>query len=630
MGRWPDAVSGRYKMGKTVRFTLFGMLLICCVLVGCGTTGRPSPLPMGHLSDTPLPVHADAAVPTAVPPAVPTPNRPKLFSVVAYKLPVASLLFTLARDAKVNLDVHPAIGGEVTLNALNQTLPQILERVARQVPLRWTLESGVLTVMPDEPYWANYHIDYFNLSRKVRSSVSLANSVSGTGGSVSNERTGSAINSSTTEIESTADNMFWERLEAHLKAMLQVTERPVAAAVQVSSPTGLPLLAGTSTAGKTTSAIDVAEKLSRIEKNLAEAGRARAESKTGEHIAVPATTESHKPGRLVLVHPETGVIGVYATATEQLQVASFINSLGANAQRQVLIEATIVEVALSDHYQAGIDWGWLAASDKGWQVSQQTTGNNLGDVPLALISKGNPLLSGFNLTVKLLEQFGRTRVLSSPKIVAINNQPAVMKVVDEQVYFTLDLTEDQNSNGDITRRHYASKLHTVPVGLVLQVLTQVSATGEIALNVRPTITNIRSWVEDPAVALMSRDMQKPVVSQVPVLQVREFDSTLHVPSGQLAMLGGLIQDASTNARTGLPGLSRVAGLGDLFSYRDDQTRRIELVIFLRPRVIDGSTPNSALAQTGIQPPGDTFFSAAAGNDLSAFANGSVQAPEVTP
>lgn len=554
-----------------------------------------------------------------------------MFSVVAYKLPVASLLFTLARDARVNLDVHPSLSGEVTLNALNQTLPQILERVARQVPLRWTIEGGVLTVLPDAPYWANYQIDYFNLSRKVRSSVSLANSVSGTGGSVSNERQGSATNSSSTEIDTSADNAFWERLETHLKTMLHVAERPTPPATPLSAlPVSTTALLGIQSSSKATSALDVAEKLSRIEKNLAEAGRARAESKSSESPVVQTMADPVKPVNQVLVHPETGAIAVYATATGQQQVARYLNSLGTSAQRQVLIEATIVEVALSDRYQAGIDWGWLAASDKGWQFSQQTIGSNLADAPLALIAKGDPMLSGFNLTVKLLEQFGRTRVLSSPKIVALNNQPAVMKVVDEQVYFTLDLTEDQNSNGDITSRRYTSKLHTVPVGLVLQVLSQVSASGEIALNVRPTITNIRSWVEDPAVALMSRDMQKPVVSLVPVLQVREFDATLHVPSGQLAMLGGLIQDASSNARTGLPGLSRLPSLGDLFSYRDDQTRRIELVIFLRPRVIDGTSRNPTLAETGIQLPGKAFFSPTAGSQLSAFDSGSVQSPEAAP
>ncbi len=154
-----------------------------------------------------------------------------------------------------------------------------------------------------------------------------------------------------------------------------------------------------------------------------------------------------------------------------------------------------------------------------------------------------------------------------------------MKVVDEQVYFTLELAEDRNKDGDINRRQYTSKLHTVPIGLVLQVLPQISTDGVIALNVRPTITNIRSWVDDPAVKLLAREGSTPVSSQVPVLQVRELDATLRVRSGQWAVLGGLIQESQQLQRNGVPGLSRLPGLGDLFSYRDDQVRRVELVVF---------------------------------------------------
>ncbi|GGP27794.1 secretin N-terminal domain-containing protein [Silvimonas amylolytica] len=573
-------------------------------------------MPSGHVTGSLPPWRPAQEVSSE--PALAVVPKSHVYSVVAYKLPVTSLLFTLARDARINLDVSPQLTGEVSLNAHDQTLPQILERISHQVPLYWFMNDGVLTVMPDQQIWRTYHVDYFNLSRSVKASVSLANSVGRSAG-VTDTATDHNINSSTTDVQTTSDNAFWVRLETQLKTMLQVNVLAGPDRAAVMTP-GMLAAAAADTAVRGQIGLEAAERLSRIEKNLADASKGRTESPPV--AGVPSRPDV---GNLVLVHPETGVVSVFAKAADHKQVAEYLHALESSAARQVLIEATIVEVLLSDRYQAGIDWGWLTATDKGWQLAQQTLGASLVDPPLALVGYSS---QSFNFTVKLLEQFGRTRVLSSPKIVALNNQPAVMKVVDEQVYFTLEQTEEQNSDGQITKRRYESKLHTVPVGLVLQVLTQISGAGEIALNVRPTITNIRSWVDDPAVALLSRDAAKPVVSQVPILQIREFDATLHVPSGQLAILGGLIQDVRNDGRTGIPGLSRIPGLGDLFSYRDDTARRVELVIFLRPRVLDNRS--EMLADSGVHIPDNHFFDPAVGSDLSAWQSGSVNAPRVQP
>ncbi|WP_148717173.1 type II secretion system protein GspD [Chitinolyticbacter meiyuanensis] len=201
-----------------------------------------------------------------------------------------------------------------------------------------------------------------------------------------------------------------------------------------------------------------------------------------------------------------------------------------------------------------------------------------------------------------------------------------MKVVEEQVYFTIDIEEDRNTDGEITNRTYDSTLHTVPVGLVLQVVPQISGTGQILLNVRPTITNISGYVEDPAVALVAANANVPVKSLVPVLQVREFDSTLRIASGEVAVLGGLIQDALDANRTGLPGASRLPLVGDLFSYRDDKVSKIELVVFLRPRIVEvADVQRGDLNHYAKLLPDDDFFDAPNDQSLSAFSGGSVPA-----
>jgi MSHA biogenesis protein MshL len=128
------------------------------------------------------------------------------YSVVVHNVPVAEILFALGRDAKINVYVHSGVIGNVTLNAINQTLPQILERMSRQVDLRWELENGVLIITPDIPYFKIYKMNYFNLSRNVKSNVTLANSVSsGSSGSGSG-------NSSSTQIDMVAEHQLWKQI----------------------------------------------------------------------------------------------------------------------------------------------------------------------------------------------------------------------------------------------------------------------------------------------------------------------------------------------------------------------------------------------------------------------------------
>ncbi|KPC54005.1 Type II secretion system protein D precursor [Amantichitinum ursilacus] len=512
---------------------------------------------------------------------------PRRFSVVAHQQPLAALLFTLARDARINLDLHPGLSGVVTLNALDQTLSQLLDRIARQAPIRWQMQGDTLRVEPDTPYLATYPVDYPNLARKVRATVTLANSV--TTGDPGSAR---PINTSTTLLDSNADHAFWAGLESNLRRLLGMPATAPAATVAV--PIAAPIAAAASFA---------------------------------QAIAPPAAVAAEPEAqRQLIVNAETGLIAVMGHRADHRKVETWLAALQASAQRQVLIEATLVEVLLNDRYQAGVDWRWLSGGAGGWQLAQSLTGAALLDAPVALVSGG--AAAGSNFALRWLEQFGQIRVLSSPKIMALNNQTAVMKVVDEQVYFTLELAEDRNKDGEISRRQYTSKLHTVPIGLVLQVLPQIAADGVIALNVRPTITNIRSWVDDPAVSLLAREGSKPVSSQVPVLQVREMDATLRVQSGQLAVLGGLIQETRHLQRHGVPGLSRLPGIGDLFSYRDDQVRRVELVVFLRPLTL---TPDAAFAHAAhVSAPDDAFFAAVPADHHPAYQAGRLPPPRVQP
>ena len=608
---------------------VLGISVVVWTATGCSTSSGLTPLSDAHITAPPKNDTAAVAIPPLARP-IPTLAKPiaspklETYSVVVSQLDVHDLLFALARDARINVDVSPGVNGVVTLNAINQTLPQILDRIARQVDLRWSMENGVLNITPDSPMVKTYHIDYFNLSRNMKSTLNILNSVK----SLAENAGGSGSDGSTSfsSIDSESQNQFWKRLETNLKEILDVKADGVASTTalntariaQLGQQAAQKLATQSADASTALSAVDKAAKL---DKTLAQTEKVQAETLALQMR--PGLDAKPVDANFVVINPETGTITIRASSKAQARVAEFLASIQASAQRQVLIEATIVEVVLSDQYQAGVDWSQIA-NGAGWSFGQNLIGANLSAAPLSLISYKS---TNFNATVKMLEQFGKTRVLSSPKITALNNQPAVMKVVEELVYFTMNVTQStSDSNGIITPPTYESELRTVPVGLVMQVTPQISASGMISMSIRPTITNVSGYVEDPAVAIIAAQTNTNLKSLVPELQVREFDSTLKIASGQVAVLGGLIQDKQTNLRQGVPGLSRIPWLGDAFSYRDDQVRKIELVVFLRPMVVKENGQDERLAGLKSYLPSDNFFNPPQDQDLSAFQSGLIPLP----
>lgn len=255
-----------------------------------------------------------------------------------------------------------------------------------------------------------------------------------------------------------------------------------------------------------------------------------------------------------------------------------------------MIEATVVEVELNDQYKLGVDWT-LIANGAGWSVNQALLGTNLSEEPFSLLTYADPDTRHGDLTanIGMLRQFGDVKVLSSPRIMAINNQTALLKVVDNLVYFTIEA--DTTTSQGIANTTFTSTVHTVPVGFVMSVTPQINDTDTVILNIRPTISRVTGFVQDPNPSLAPFNIE----SSIPQIQVREMDSLLRINSGQTAVLGGLIQDSVDLNRSGTPVLSELPGIGDAFSYRDNHVNRTELVIFLRPRVIREASLGGELA-----------------------------------
>lgn len=470
-------------------------------------------------------------------------SKEENYSISAVNVPVAELLFKLAKDSGKEMDIYAGIAGNVTINAINQPLNKILERISEQVGFIFDLNQNSIAIKPDYPEWRNYKVDYVNIVKKSNDSIDMKMSVSST----TNAGGAGAAKASSTKVSVESVHDFWDKLEKNVQLLAQLD--PNASRIILPNSSG-----NTPTPSQSPA-------LSSISQNT-------------------------------VVNPEAGVISVYTTSLKHKSIKKYIDEVTQRAERQVLIEATVVEVLLNDDYQAGIDWSFFGdnafGKDGGLRISSPFSGPTDG-FSVATVDNSGSLINGamsgdWNIlaNLKLLKQFGDSKVLSSPKIMAINNQTALLKVVNNLVYFSVDVTvTPATTAGALSTTTYETEINTVPVGFTMSVTPFVSENGEVTLNVRPTISRKIGEVNDP-----NPDLAKQgVISSIPIIQEKEMSSVLRLKDRQTAIIGGLIEDNNSNYRTGLPWVSDVPVVGDLFSTRDDSTQKSELVIFIRPVIV---------------------------------------------
>ncbi|MGA7749284.1 MAG: type II and III secretion system protein, partial [Gallionella sp.] len=330
----------------------------------------------------------------------------------------------------------------------------------------------------------------------------------------------------------------------------------------------------------------------------------------------------------VIANPESGIITVRATGKQHEKIQQFIDQVMSNAQRQVLIEVTVAEVTLSKNYQQGINWQAIAAGTKGFTLTQ--AGTNVGGTAgglaavntasMAVLSYANPLSKFGNLTasISLLESFGDVKVLSSPTLSVMNNQTAILRVVDNLVYFTIEASTSQAAN-TTTLTTYTSIPHSVPVGLTMSITPEISDSDSVQVNVRPSITSQLAPVQDPNPTLyapcgpsVSIAICPPIVSSIPQIRTREMESVLKIENNQIAVLGGLMQDSVNNQTDSVPLLASIPLIGELFKNRNDTTTKSELVIFLRPTVVHNASIDEDFSQFRSSLPDKNFFKESAG------------------
>jgi MSHA biogenesis protein MshL len=296
-------------------------------------------------------------------------------------------------------------------------------------------------------------------------------------------------------------------------------------------------------------------------------------------------------GRRLLINPQAGFIMIHAEPGALEEAARYIEAVENSAQRQVLIEARVVEVTLSKDNQLGVNWSAILNPTSGFSgllssslgVSKPSISLNTGNVTNQNVnpSMGQAQYSISNgkvgAVIDALSRQGQLRVLSSPHISTMNNQKAVIRVVREEVFFTQTSLVSQSVGPTVTTENVQNQI--VPIGVVLDIIPQIASDGEITLSINPSISElaeVRTFSSNDGNALSTQ----------PVIDRRDLDTVAKVHSGETILIAGIIKERKSEDLRGFPLLMHIPILGNAFRRTEQSTARTELVIFITPTLID--------------------------------------------
>jgi len=289
--------------------------------------------------------------------------------------------------------------------------------------------------------------------------------------------------------------------------------------------------------------------------------------------------------RRVIVARQSGLVSVTAESAVLSEVERYLAEVANSTQRQVLIDAKIIEVRLGDDFDLGLDIE-AAPGDSG--VFERLILPGMRDANLVqglapVLNEGGVSIGiakeSFGLILRAIAKQTDVRVLSTPRVSTLNNHKAMIKVVRNQVFFVAE-TETVVSD-DVVQTNTEFVPTVIPVGVNLDVTPQISTHGEITLHVRPSVSEVISVVSQPKA---SADL--PQNGSLPVVDVRETDAVLRVRDGTTIVIGGLVQSREFEQERRVPGLGDLPLLGALFRSVRTEEARSELVIFLTPTVLD--------------------------------------------
>ena len=499
-----------------------------------------------------------------LPPSEPDIEEPpeERFHITVENAPAREFLMSLVADTDINMVVHPDVDLLVSLELRHVTVDEVMEIVREIYGLEYRRNSSGYIVHPPRLENRVYEISYLDINRRGSSRTRVSSGQATDNPDAMREQTGTRSRQTSRDTQSEFEATWDDEGRYVTRSTARSEERPSGTIIHTET---------------------------------------EANFWAGLQVAIEGVLETRE-NRSVMINPLSGVISVRAMPHEHRAVGQLLDAIQNSVQRQVILEAKIVEVELRDGFQSGINWtalsrtrgrlfgfGQVAGQDvfndgvssiRGAAVPVQP-GNRISGFESSAFG-GSTMLTAdtgdFNAFIELLETQGVTRVLSSPRVSTINNQKAVIKVGTDE-FFVTGVTGRTTTGAAAATAASSVQLTPFFSGIALDVTPQISRTGDIILHVHPTVSEVQDQTKSFTVAGQEEELPLAFSS------VRQSDSIVRARNGQVVVIGGLMRESSDQRRFGTPGLSRIPLIGNLFGSREEATSKTELVILLRPVVV---------------------------------------------
>ena len=437
----------------------------------------------------------------------------------------------LVDESPYSVVVHPEVTGTITLNLKNSTLHEVLDVVEEVYGYEIRRKGKVVQVYPAGIRTETFPLNYLYVKRSGMSSMNINSG----GVSENNQNSGNNSNSNSNNSNSSSSSNNNNQNNQQGSGSVNIyTETESDFWTELKET--LTLLVGS------------------------------------------------EQGRSVIVSPQAGLVTVRALPEEIKVVKKFIKDTERRLRRQVIIEAKIMEVTLNDDYQQGIKWDQVLGSIGSSDLTFSTAGGIAGNIISGTIGGTSSLAfnnSDFTGVIDLLSTQGNVQVLSSPRITATNNQKAVIKVGQDE-YFVTDISST-TTTGTSTTTTPDIDLTPFFSGIALDVTAQIAENGEVILHVHPSVTLTKEQVK--VIKFDGEEVILPLAQS----SVRESDTIIRAKSGEIVVIGGLIETRKVEMVSKTPFLGDIPLLGELFKSKSESTQKKELVIMLKPIVVGQDT-----------------------------------------